>query len=133
MIEVLTELASNACKALLRKPGISYMLAGKTELDSALALSKLQEKFHIETPMLGGGGVLNWSFLQAGKCSEISLVLAAAADGSPDTPPVFRAKTGLSESRALSSPPRKRRSPRTAGRSGRAIRFILNDSQEAFL
>ena len=55
VVEVLTELASNACKAFLRKPGISYILAGKTELDSALALSKLKEKFHIETLMLGGG------------------------------------------------------------------------------
>lgn len=51
--------------------------------------------------MLGGGGVLNWSFLQAGLCDEISLVVAAAADGTPDTPPVFRAKAGLSENRPL--------------------------------
>ena len=50
--------------------------------------------------MLGGGGVLNWSFLQAGMCDEISIV-AAAADGSPDTPPVFRAAEGISESRPL--------------------------------
>ena len=101
VVEVLTEQASNAYKAFLRKLGISYILAGETELDYSLALSKLKEKFHIETLMLGGGGVLNWSFLQVGMCDEISLVLAAAADGSPDTPPVFRAKAGLSENRAL--------------------------------
>ena len=77
------------------------MIAGKTELDYGLALSKLKEEFHIETLMLGGGGVLNWSFLQAGMCDEISIVLAASADGSPDTPPVFRAPKGLSENKAL--------------------------------
>ncbi len=101
VIEVLTEQVGNAYKAFLRKLGISYIIAGKTELDYCLALSKLKEKFHIETLMLGGGGVLNWSFLQAGMCDEISLVLAAAADGNPNTPPVFRAQEGLSESKAL--------------------------------
>ncbi len=101
VIEALTEQAGNAYKAFLRKLGISYVIAGGTELDYGLALSKLKEKFHIETLMLGGGGVLNWSFLQAGMCDEISIVLAAAADGSSDTPPLFRAKEGLSGSRAL--------------------------------
>ena len=96
VIEVLTEQVGNAYKAFLRKLGISYIIAGKEEFDYALALSKLKKDFHIETLMLGGGGVLNWSFLQAGMCDEISIVLAAAADGSADTPPLFRAKEGLS-------------------------------------
>lgn len=48
-----------------------------------------------------GGGVLNWSFLQAGMCDEISIVVAAAADGNPDTPTLFRAQKGLSEDHAL--------------------------------
>lgn len=101
VIEVLTEQASNAYKALLRKLGISYIIAGKTALDYALMLSKLKENFHIETLMLGGGGVLNWSFLQAGLCDEISVVVAAAADGTPDTPPLFRAQAGLSDNKPL--------------------------------
>ena len=84
----------------MRKLGISYIIAGETELDYGLALSKLKEEFNIETLMLGGGGVLNWSFLQAGMCDEVSIVLAAA-DGSPDTPLVFRAAEGISESKAL--------------------------------
>lgn len=101
VVEVLTEQVGNAYRSFLRKQGISYIIAGKTELDYGLALSKLKEKFNIETLMLGGGGILNWSFLQAGICDEISIVVAAAADGSPDTPPVFRAKKGLSENKAL--------------------------------
>mgnify|MGYP004621590149 CR=1 FL=1 len=101
VIEVLTEQASNAYKAFLRKLGISYIIAGEEELDYALVLSKLKEIFHIETLMLGGGGILNWSFLQAGMCDEISIVLAAAADGSPNTPSVFRAQKGLSQNNAM--------------------------------
>ena len=101
VVEVLTEQVGNVYRAFLRKLGISYIIAGETELDHGLALSKLKEEFNIETLMLGGGGVLNWSFLQAGMCDEISIVLAAAADGSPDTPPVFRARKGLSENKAL--------------------------------
>lgn len=46
--------------------------------------------------MLGGGGILNWSFIQAGMCDEISVVMAAAADGSQDTPALFSARDGLS-------------------------------------
>lgn len=63
VVEVLTEQVGNAYRFFLRKQGISYIIAGKTELDYGLALSKLKEKFNIETLMLGGGGVLNWSFL----------------------------------------------------------------------
>lgn len=96
VIEVLTEKADNAYKAFLRKLGISYLIAGKETLDYALALSKLKDIFGIETLMLGGGGVLNWSFIQSGMCDELSLVIAASADGSADTPALFRAKEGLS-------------------------------------
>lgn len=101
VIEVLTEETSNAYKNFLRKKGISYIIAGRSGFDYNLMLSKLKDYFHIETLMLGGGGVLNWSLLQAGLCDEVSLVVAAAADGSEDTPSVFRAKEGLSENRPI--------------------------------
>ena len=101
VIEVLTDRADNAYKAFLRKLGISYIIAGDRDLDYALALSKLKELFHIETLMLGGGGILNWSFIRAGMCDEISVVITAAADGSPDTPALFRAQEGLSDNQAV--------------------------------
>ena len=101
VVEVLTEQVSNAYRAFLRKKGISYIVAGKERLDYSLMLSKLKKYSHIEKLMLGGGGILNWSFLQAGLCDEVSLVVAAAADGSADTPSVFRAKTGLSENHPI--------------------------------
>lgn len=95
VIEVLTEQASNAYKAFLRKLGISYIIAGKDSLDYEQLLSKLHDLFHIETLMLGGGGVLNWSFIQAGMCDELSVVVAAAADGSSKTPSLFETRGGF--------------------------------------
>ena len=101
VIEVLTGKASNAYKAFLRKLGISYIIAGEETLDYGAALEKLNALFHIETLMLGGGGVLNWSFIQAGICDEISIVIAPAADGSNKTPSLFAVKEGLSADRAV--------------------------------
>ena len=96
VLEVLTERASNAYKAFLRRLGISYIIAGKESLDYGEALAKLKQLFGIETLMLGGGGVLNWSFIQAGMCDEVSVVIAPCADGSGETQPLFLVKEGLS-------------------------------------
>lgn len=95
IVEVLTGRAGNAYKAFLRKLGISYIIAGEDSLDYGLALGKLKALFGIETLMLGGGAALNWSFIQAGMCDEISVVIAAAADGSPTTQTLFMARKGL--------------------------------------
>lgn len=101
VIEVLTERADNSYKALLRKLGIPYIIAGKERLDCPVLLEKLCTIFPIKTLMLGGGGVLNWSFIQAGLCDELSLVIAPAADGSIKTPSLFAAKERLTEDRAV--------------------------------
>lgn len=95
VIEVLTGKASNAYKAFLRKLEISYIIAGEDSLDYALAMEKVNNLFGIETLMLGGGGVLNWSFIQAGMCDELSVVIAASADGSSETPALFETRDGL--------------------------------------
>lgn len=95
VLEVLTGKAGNAYKAFLRKLGISYLIAGEDTLDYALAMEKLKTLLGIEMLMLGGGGVLNWSFIQAGMCDEVSVVIAPAADGSAQTPTLFAARDGL--------------------------------------
>lgn len=101
VLEVLTGKASNAYKAFLRKLGISYIIAGEDTLDYELTLEKLKKLFGIETLMLGGGGVLNWSFIQAGLCDELSLVITPSADGSSKTPTLFMTKEGLTTGRAV--------------------------------
>lgn len=101
VIEVLTEQVSNDYKAFLRRLNISYIIAGGEKLDMELALQKLKELFHIETLMLGGGAVLNWSFIQKGLCDEVSVVIAPAADGSVRTQTLFMEKEGLSDDTAV--------------------------------
>lgn len=39
--------------------------------------------------MLGGGAILNWSFIQAGMCDELSIVIASVADGNSDSSSLF--------------------------------------------
>lgn len=97
VISVLTEKASNAYKDLLRRLNISYIIAGKEELDNALVLHKLATLFGMQRVMIGGGGVLNWSFLQSGLVDELSILLAPIADASPDAPRLFSAKEPLSK------------------------------------
>jgi len=97
VIEVLTGKVSNAYKAFLRNLGISYIIAGENSLDYGQAVTKLKELFGVETLMLGGGAALNWSFIQAKMCDEVSVVIAAAADGSPTTQTLFMARKGLSD------------------------------------
>lgn len=89
VIEVLTAKASNAYKAFLRDRGISYVIVGDEALDFELLLDKLKELFGVDALMLGGGGVLNWSFIQASLCDELSVVVAPVADGSSDVPALF--------------------------------------------
>ena len=76
VIEVITEKASNSYKDLLRRLNIPYIIAGKEALDAKLALEKLPTLFGFKSIMLGGGGVLNWTFIQEGLCDEVSLVVA---------------------------------------------------------
>ncbi len=101
VLEVLTKKASNAYKAFLRNLNISYIIAGEDALDIALAMEKVKNLFGIQTLMLGGGGVLNWSFIQAGMCDELSVVIAAAADGSSETPALFETRGGLAADKAV--------------------------------
>lgn len=101
VIEVLTGRASNDYKAFLRRLGISYIIAGEEGLDYGVLLEKLKTLFGIKTLMLGGGGVLNWSFIQAGMCDEVSVVIAPCADGSIHTPTLFQQKNGLSTEDAV--------------------------------
>ena len=97
VIEVLTEKATNAYKAFLRRLGISCIIAGSDSLDYEQTLSKLKEQFGIENLMLGGGAALNWSFIQAGMCDEVSVVIAAVADGSANTQTLFMTREGMSD------------------------------------
>lgn len=101
VLEVLTESVDSAYRAYLRNRGIPYIICGERDIDWALLLRKLKHDFHMDTVMLGGGGAINWSLIQAGLCDEVSLVIGTAADGSPHTPSVFHTVEGLSSDRPV--------------------------------
>lgn len=56
VIEIFTEAAPLSYRAYLRKRGVSYILAGKTELDCKVAMEKLHRLFHIKKLLICGGG-----------------------------------------------------------------------------
>lgn len=89
IIAVLQENASDAYISHLRKAGVSYIFAGKDGLDLPLAARKLKEQLGIESMLLSGGGVVDWSFLQAGLVDEISLVVPPVIDGGVRLPSAF--------------------------------------------
>lgn len=64
VVEVLSEQATNAYKAYLRDKGVSYLICGKDRIDLELTCRKLKDVLHLDSVMLGGGGAINWSFLQ---------------------------------------------------------------------
>lgn len=96
VIEILTEAASLSYRAYLRKRGVSYILAGKTELDCEMAMEKLHRLFGIEKLLICGGGVADWTFLQAGMVDELSMVFTPVTDGSRGTASAFTQIPALS-------------------------------------
>ena len=86
IIEVLCEDAPEAYLAYLRSIGVSYVFAGREELDMALALRKLKERFGIEKLLLEGGSTINGAFARAGVVDELSLVVAPVLTAAEDKP-----------------------------------------------
>jgi len=85
IVQVLCEAGpTDAYLAYLRSVGVSYLFAGKEDLDLGLALYKLGTLFPIRTLLLEGGSVINGAFLRAEMVDELSLVqtpvVAEAAD-----------------------------------------------------
>ena len=97
VIEILTASTQAAYKAYLRKTGVSYIIAGEKKLDCEAAMKKLYELFHIEKILICGGGIVNWSFLQAGMVDELSLFLAPVTDGSSGSASLFTQVSSLAE------------------------------------
>ena len=73
------------------------MIAGEKRLDCETAMRKLYELFHIEKLLICGGGMVNWSFLQAGMVDELSLFLAPVTDGGSGKASLFTQIPSLTE------------------------------------
>lgn len=94
VITILSERVSDDYLAFLRVKGVSYLFAGKAELNLKLALSKLGRHFGIQRLLLEGGGKINGSFLAADLIDELSVLIAPIADGGVGTPTLFDAEPG---------------------------------------
>ncbi|HEV2572230.1 MAG TPA: RibD family protein [Beijerinckiaceae bacterium] len=103
LVAVLSESVSDDHLAELRRDGISYIFAGRTEIDLARALSVLEEEFGIERLLLEGGGGINGSFLSAGLIDEISLLIMPLADGTMNVPTTFDRAAGAPRRLSLQS------------------------------
>lgn len=78
IIEVLCEAVDDAYLGFLHEKGISYIFAGKEQLDLPLAMSKLKSLFGIKSLLLEGGGVTALGFARAGLIDEVSFLMAPA-------------------------------------------------------
>jgi riboflavin biosynthesis pyrimidine reductase len=95
IIELLTEVVSDDYLYYLQRKSISYVFAGKQELDFRLALEQLATLFPIKTLMLEGGGHLNGSFLNERLIDELSLLIIPVADGTPKSTSLFEVSEQL--------------------------------------
>lgn len=94
VIEVLTQQVPDSYLLHLRSKNVSYIFAGKKEIDLKLAMEKLHKLFNIKAARVDGGGHVNGAFLKAGLIDELSIVLAPLADGTTGSLSMFEAQTG---------------------------------------
>jgi riboflavin biosynthesis pyrimidine reductase len=89
LICILSERVPEDYLSMLRRKGISYIVAGKSAIDLVQAVNLLGEHFGIRTLLLEGGGHINGGFLQAGLVDEVSILIVPGIDGRHDTPAIF--------------------------------------------
>lgn len=84
IVEVLCESVSDAYLAYLQSIGVSYIFAGKENINVPMSLCKLKKLFGIETLLLEGGSVTNGSFQGVAVIDELSLVVAPVIANAED-------------------------------------------------
>ena len=100
IVVVLSEAVADAHLAGLRGEGVSYIFAGKAELDLALAIDILNRELGVKRLLLEGGGGANGAFLRAGLVDELNLILCPAVDGAKGAPSVFDSTDAEADHRA---------------------------------
>jgi len=100
IVVVLSEQVSDAHLAGLRGEGVSYIFAGKSELDLALTLDILNRELGVKRLLLEGGGGVNGAFLRAGLVDELNLIICPAVDGSRGAPSIFDSSDAAADQRA---------------------------------
>ena len=88
IIEVLTTQVDARYLGYLQANGISYIIAGKDDIDLPLALFKLKKLFGINKLLLEGGSIINGAFQKAELIDELSLVMVPTV-ADTDSKPLF--------------------------------------------
>jgi 2,5-diamino-6-(ribosylamino)-4(3H)-pyrimidinone 5'-phosphate reductase len=81
IVVIITEKVGTAYRSHLKKLGISYLIAGRDEINLLEALEKLSSIFGLKKIFLEGGGLINGAMLQAGLIDEISQLIVPVVDG----------------------------------------------------
>lgn len=89
VITILTESVSDQYLRHLRSINVSYIFAGKSEIDLKKAMIQLRSLFGIETLLLEGGGRMNGSFIQEKLVNEFHQLLLPIIDGKDKTSTAF--------------------------------------------
>jgi riboflavin biosynthesis pyrimidine reductase len=100
IVVVLSERVSDAHLAGLRSEGVSYIFAGESDLDLALAVDILNRELGVKRLLLEGGGGANGAFLREGLVDELSLILCPGVDGAKGAPSVFDSTEAETDRRA---------------------------------
>src|SRR4051812_23464283 len=100
IVVVLSEKVSDAHLAALRSEGVSYIFAGKSDLDLVLTLDILNRELGVKRLLLEGGGGANGAFLRAGLVDELHLIVYPAIDGARGAPSVFDSLESDADKRA---------------------------------
>ena len=85
----------------LNSQNISWIAAGKNQIDLAKAMEILSNEFNIDRLAIVGGGKINGGFLEAGLVDEISILIGAGVDGRTGQPSLFDNRTESSRPIAL--------------------------------
>ena len=85
LIAVSEEAPKDRVEAIRRK-GVDVLVAGKTEIDYALLLSELYEKYQVRTLMVEGGPTLNYYMFKNRLVDELRLIHLPFIVGGADTP-----------------------------------------------
>lgn len=86
IIEVLSEDTPQEMLTYYRSIGVSYIFAGKDDIDINTALNKLYDLFDIKVLLLEGGSIINGAFLRADVVDNVSQVIAPVIADKDDKP-----------------------------------------------
>jgi riboflavin biosynthesis pyrimidine reductase len=100
IVVVLSEMVSDTHLASLRAEGVSYIFAGKYQLDLPLTLEILNRELGVKRLLLEGGGGTNGAFLRTELVDELNLIICPAVDGAKGAPSVFDSTEAEADQRA---------------------------------